>query len=130
MDYTGVIIEESLSDSSCLDGLKIIKTEIEKVTPGMQTPWLEQWTLHTVSVPDAKIDDVAEKLSHSFDNRQTNWYADLKNDRFHYIIFPSKVFKVDRSDSEQYRPAVIHGLSLGIPIYQLDFVPEINNWEV
>lgn len=132
MNYTGVIIEESLTDKSVLDGLKIVSTKVEPVTPQHQTPWLKQWTLHTIEVPEAEVNDLAEKLSHALelsDREGGNWYIDFKNDTYHYIIFPDKVFKVERAKPEQYEAVVQHGLSLGIPDYQLDFSPAVKEWE-
>ncbi|HUC90143.1 MAG TPA: hypothetical protein VMR45_05050, partial [Patescibacteria group bacterium] len=63
--YQGVIIEESLSDKSVLGDIKILSTKVEEVTPRHKTPWLKQWTLHTVEVPVSEAEAVAQKLSHS-----------------------------------------------------------------
>lgn len=129
MNYEGVIIEESLEDKSVLDEVRIVNTKIEQVTEEHQTPWLEKWTLHTVEIPEEKVAQIAEKLSQSFDKEHTDWYADFKNEKYHYVVFTGKVFKVDRDNVEEYRPVVKHGLSIGIPDYQLDFTPEIKQWE-
>ena len=123
-NFNGVIIEESLKNKDVLQKVKIIKTEVEKVTEEHKTPWIKQWTLHTVEIFENQADKIAEEVSKSLDSEH-NWYADFKNDKFHYIIFRNKVFKVDRSKPEQYKKAVKYGLSLGIPDYQLDFVPDI-----
>ncbi len=127
--YQGVIIEESLDDKSLLDDLKIVSTKVEPITEEHQTPWLKQWTLHTVEIPEDQADSVAEKISQSFDKDHPDWYADYKNDQYHYVIFSDRVFKVDMTKSEEYKPVVEHGLSLGIPDYQLDFSPEVKDWE-
>lgn len=126
MSYTGVIIEESLKDKAVLKEVEIVKTEVEPVTEHHKTPWLKQWTLHTFEIPESKAQSVAELLSKSLDNNY--WYADFKNDDYHYVIFPDKVFKVDRSNPDQYKPVVEHGMELGIPDYQLDFSPTIKQW--
>jgi len=128
MDFKGVVIEESLEDRSILQTLTITKTKVEAVTADHKTPWLIQWALHTVTIPEGKAESVAEEVSRSLE-REHGWYADFKNDRTHFIIFRNKVFKVDRSKPEQYKPVVEHGLSLGIPDYQLDFSPAIREWE-
>lgn len=123
--YRGVIIEESLADKKVLDRLNIVSTEVEKVTPSHATPWLEKWTLHTVEMPEADLPEVAEALSRSMDPKHGgSWYADLRNERWHIIIFRDKIFKVDLSDpTAQYRQAREYGLGLGIPERQLDFTP-------
>ena len=127
MPYRGDIIEESLSDKSVLKELRIVATRIELITPDHKTPWLKQWTLHTVNVPDEEAEIVADKISHSLDRNY--WYADFKNETTHWIIFPNRVFKVDRAKPQQYKPVVTHGLELNIPRYQLDFSPEIQQRE-
>lgn len=126
--FTGVIIEESLEDKDVLNDVTILKTEVEQVTDEHKTPWVKQWSLHTVEIPNDKTDIVAEKLSKSLDS-QHNWYADFKNDTTHYIIFRNKVFKIDRTSKEQYDEAKQYGISLGIPEYQVDFHPEVKQWE-
>ncbi|OGL32406.1 hypothetical protein A3E76_02575 [Candidatus Saccharibacteria bacterium RIFCSPHIGHO2_12_FULL_44_22] len=127
MNYTGVIIEESLKDKAVLSQVKVTKTKVEPVTEHHKTPWLKQWTLHTFEISEDQAALVAEQLSKSLDNNY--WYADFKNNDYHFVIFPNKVFKVDRSKPKQYEPVVKHGLSLGIPDYQLDFSPAIKQWE-
>ncbi|MEO6077190.1 MAG: hypothetical protein ABIP54_00185, partial [Candidatus Andersenbacteria bacterium] len=70
----------------------------------------------------------AENLSKALDSKH-DWYADFKNDSFHYIVFRNKFFKVDRSKKEQYDQVTAFGISLGIPDYQLDFSPHIEEWK-
>jgi hypothetical protein len=127
-NFNGVIIEESLENKSVLQKVKIVKTKIEKVTEEHKTPWIKQWTLHTVEIIENQADKIAEDLSKSLDSEH-DWYADFKNNKFHYIIFRNKIFKVDRSKPEQYKAVTKYGLSLGIPDYQLDFSPHIKEWE-
>ena len=124
MDYQGTIIEESLENKDVLKKIDIISTKIEKVIEEHQTPWLKQWTLHTAKILENQADFIAQELSQSLDSKH-DWYADFKNNDFHYIIFRNKVFKVDRLDKEQYNEVSKYGVCLGIPDYQLTFSPEI-----
>lgn len=124
MNYKGVIIEESLADKSFLKSLRILSTRIEPITEKHQTPWLKQWTLHTVEIKEADVDLVATQLSTALEKKKT-WYTDFKNKYFHYIVFKNKVFKVDRRHPQEYGKVKKYGLSLGIPDYQLDFSPNI-----
>lgn len=128
MNYQGVIIEESLGNKDVLRDVDILETNIEKVTEKHKTPWIKQWTLHTVEILEEKADRVAEKISKALDTEHV-WYADFKNKTHHYIIFRDKVFCVDRKNKEQYEEAKKYGISLGIPEYQLDFRPEVKEWE-
>lgn len=127
MNYKGVIIEESLEDTSILKEVKILETEVEQVTEDHKTPWLKQWTLNTVEILEEKAGEIADNLSKALE-KEHNWYADFKNNQYHYIIFRDKAFKVDKSKPEEYKAVVKHGLSLGIPDYQLDFSPDIKEW--
>ncbi len=126
--FIGVIIEESLEKKDVLQKIKIIKTKIELVTEEHKTSWIKKWTLHTVEIPENDADSVAKELSKSLDSNHS-WYADFKNDKIHYIIFYNRVFKINRKSKEQYDEARKYGISLGIPEYQVDFHPDISEWE-
>ena len=127
MDFQGIIIAESLRNRDLINDLNIIKTEVEAVNDEHQTPWLKQWTMHTVEIPESQIEEVAQRISENIlgNGSEHSWYADFKNEKFHYIVFAGKVFKVDRSNNEQYQEAKKYGISRGIPEYQVDFSPEI-----
>ncbi|OHA16276.1 MAG: hypothetical protein A3H57_05125 [Candidatus Taylorbacteria bacterium RIFCSPLOWO2_02_FULL_43_11] len=124
MNYKGVIVEESLLDKRLLEELKINATKVEPVTERHNTPQIKQWTLHTVEISENQAEDLAQKLSKSLSNNPTAWYADFKNDKYHYIIFADKVFFIERGNPEEYEKAKQYGLSLGIPVYQVDFGPD------
>jgi len=126
MNYLGTIIVESLENKSVLDDVKILSTKIEEVEDEHHTPWLKQWTLHKVEIPEKKAQEVAEKISGIIDSSHSHsWYADYKNDAWHYIIFPHKIFKIVRGDEKGYAEARKYGIALGIPAHQVDFSPEI-----
>lgn len=117
-NYKGDIIEESLSDKSVLKDVNIISTRVEKVTDEHQTPWLSQWTLDTIEVEEEQASDLAEKLSKALDPEH-GWYIDYRNDKYHFVIFKDKIFKIDRSKKSDYDEMVKYGLSVGTPDYQL-----------
>jgi len=124
MNYKGVIIKESLRDTAILDQLKIVSTEVEAVKESHKTPWLKQWTLHTVEIDEGDAQSVAEKISKALESKH-DWYVDFKNEKYHFIIFRNKVFKVNRDKPEEYKEVKQYGVSLGIPDYQLDFSPNV-----
>ncbi len=124
MNYRGVIIEESLDDKSVLEQVNIVETKVEPVKEGHKTPWLKQWILHTVEISEDQAEEIAEKISHSIEKEHPAWYADYKNDEFHFIIYPNKVFKVDLHNPILYKDAKEYGISLGIPESQVNFKPE------
>lgn len=126
MDYKGTIIEESLSDKRALSKARIVSTKVERVAESHRTPWLKQWTLRIVEVSEEKADEYARELSRSIETAHGGaWYIDYKNDKTHFIIFPGKVFKINRSSAPGYDMAREYGMRLGIPEYQLDFSPSI-----
>ena len=128
MNFEGVIIEESLTDASVLADVNILSTKIEPITEKHKTPWIKQWTLHTVEIPLEKATEIADKISKALDQNH-DWYADYKNDKEHYVIYSNKVFHItDRSDKKQYDEATKYGISIGIPDYQVDFSPHITQW--
>lgn len=128
MNFQGTIIEESLENKDVLKNLKILSTEVEIVAAEHKTPWIKQWTLHKVEIPEKDAQIVAELVSKSLD-KEHNWYADFRNDDTHFIIFRNKVFKMDRTNKALYDEATKYGMSLGIPDYQLDFSPYIKEWK-
>jgi len=128
MNYKGVIIEESLEKADVLKDVVVVETKVESVTEEHRTPWIKQWTLHTVEILEEKADQVAEKLSADLD-KEHEWYADYKNDQYHYIIYRGKVFKVDLKNPVLYKDAKQYGISVGIPEYQVDFAPEDKIWD-
>lgn len=91
MNFTGVIIEESLTDKSVLNDVKIVSSKIEPVTEKHKTPWVKQWTLHDVEIPANKAVEVAEKISKALD-RKHSWYADFKTDKEHLSSTVTKFF--------------------------------------
>jgi hypothetical protein len=129
MNFTGIIIAESLADTSVLDDVQVVSTKVESVTQEHKTPWVKQWTLHNVEISADKAAKVAEKISQALD-RDHNWYADFKSDTEHFVIYTDKVFHItDRSDRAQYDEATKYGISIGIPDYQVDFSPHLTQWE-
>ena len=123
-NYKGVIIEESLEDKNVLEEVKILDTEVEDVVEKHKTPWLKQWTLHTVEISEDLAKEVAEKISKALETEHP-WYADFKNKTHHYIIFKNKVFYIDRTSKKQYNEAKSYGILLGIPHYQVNFHPDM-----
>lgn len=124
-NYQGTIIEESLADKSVLKDVKILSTRIEKVAKKHKTPWLKQWTLHKVEIPSASASAIAKRISKAIDTTHGTWYADYKNKTHHYIIYPNKIFYIDRTKKQEYDEATRYGIQLGIPDYQLDFSPDV-----
>ena len=118
------MIEESLEDRECLRLVRIVATRREAVGVHHDTPWLTHWTLHQIAVDDHAIEAVVRALQASLDTAHPDaWYFDLTNDEWHYIVFKTRIFKVDRANLNEYEAVRRFGLELGIPDGQLDFIP-------
>jgi hypothetical protein len=63
MNYKGVIIEESLAKTDVLKDVVVVDTKVEPVTEEHKTPWIKQWTLHTVEIPEEEADEIVDRLS-------------------------------------------------------------------
>ncbi|HBG81683.1 TPA: hypothetical protein DDW69_02460 [candidate division CPR2 bacterium] len=120
INFQGTIIEESLVSKEVLNKVKVISTETSQVTERHKTPWVSQWTMYLVEVPESDAEKIAEQIKDSLDPDHA-WYADYRNEDYHYVIFRDEVFLIDRKDKQQYEEAKQHGAGLGIPDYQLDF---------
>lgn len=120
MDYKGVVIEESLIDASIIKELDIVQTEKNEITHKEKTPWLNKWTLHTVIIKEDKIDDYSKRISKLIDKEHmSSWYCDFRNDKYHYVIFKNKVFKLAKTKKEDYSNMRQYGIKIGIPEEQL-----------
>ena len=118
--------EAAVRDRRVLQSLRVLDTRIEAVTEQHKTPWVSQWTLHTVEIPDEAAAVLAEQLSQALEATQAgSWYADFKNQTTHYIIFRNRVFRIDRHSPQAYEVPRQYGMALGIPEYQLDFSPNV-----
>jgi len=122
-NYRGVIIEESLNNKKVLNKVKMLKTKTSPTTEKDKTPWVKQWTLHTFEISEEDADKIAKQLSKDLDKAHS-WYADFKNENYHFIIYRGKIFKVDLKNPTLYEDAKQYGISLGIPEYQVDFASE------
>ena len=131
MKYNGIIIEESLWNKNVLKKVNIVSTMVEKVEDRHETPWLEKWTLHTVEIQENMVNKVAEELAGAFDvDHIGNWYADFKNDDFHYVVYPNKIFKLDRGKKSDYDEMAEYALGIGLPKSQLITFSGIDEMEM
>jgi hypothetical protein len=105
--YTGIIVDNSLTEPSVLNSLNIIKT------------WQDgSWILHKVQVTEPQIKQISDNLA------EGSWYTHFWNESESEIIviFKNKVFTIDVKDHSTWQEAIMYGKSLGIPIEQLDFL--------
>ena len=110
--YIGTVIEESLEDNRILNDLEVVSFRISKD----DNP-ADRWHLYKIQTSEEGIDKLSKNI-------KEGWYAHFWKGEDFIVIFKNKKFTLKQSDKETWKPAVEHGLSLGIPAEQLDFVIE------
>ncbi|MDP2593308.1 MAG: hypothetical protein Q8P52_01515 [bacterium] len=128
MAYTAHIVEESLTDIHALVGLHILSHKVELTEERHNTPWIPQWTIREVEIPDEKADIVAERISLVLDEKFP-WCVVFKNSTHRYVIFPRKVFSVDRFSKLQCENVEGYGQSVGVSCEDCDFPSFKKEWE-
>jgi len=68
-NFKGIIIEESLEKADVLKEVIVTNTKVEPVTDNHQTPWVKQWSMHTVEVLEDKAEEIVKKISLSLDSK-------------------------------------------------------------
>ncbi|MFH1710796.1 MAG: hypothetical protein ABH840_00625 [Nanoarchaeota archaeon] len=104
-EYKGIIIEESLENNLIINELKIIKVQISEKL---------KWHMYDVLVDESDIQKLSELI-------KPKWYMHLWKDKKVIVIFKNKEFELDYDNKDSWDSAIKYGLSLGIPLEQLDF---------
>ena len=104
--YKGIIIEESLIDSNCLNEMDIINTRIAHNG---------EWTLRKVNLTKEKIEYLSNKI------KSPLYYMHFWNDRDVVVVFKDKTFEINYDNKDTWKDAIDYGISIGIPKEQLDF---------
>jgi len=106
MNYTGVIVEESLKSQKILKDFKIIKTEVSED---------ETWHMHTVCATKEQLEKLSQELNSG------TWYAHFWNENDIVVVFQNKIFAFQKDDFAGRREVIVYGMLSGIPEEQLDF---------
>ncbi|MBI2630043.1 hypothetical protein HYW76_03000 [Candidatus Pacearchaeota archaeon] len=110
--YKGCIVEESLEDNRILNGIKIFKMEITKERNAR-----DRWHIYHALVNEKDIEKLMKHL-------KQKWYMHFWNGNKMIVCFKERRFELKINDKRTWQEAVDYGLSLGIPIKQLDFSTE------
>lgn len=116
--YTGLILKESLEDTSILKDSRITITKEETWNVGKSAvDWQPKvWTAIYVEGADENIEDIAVIVSNSILDK---WYANLSDSTTEYVIFQKKVFSYIKGDDDTKQEARNYGKSIGVPEHQL-----------
>lgn len=114
----GLILKESLADSSVLKLVHIIRTETWQVK--YAAPYQPSiWNAIYFEIEDSRSDIIAEALSRAL--KPQAWYINASTETHVFVIFPNKIFKHIKGDSIAREEAVSFALSIGVPASQLDW---------
>src|SRR3989344_90511 len=91
MNYTGVIVEESLKSQKILKDFKIIKTEVSED---------ETWHMHTVCATKEQLEKLSQELNSG------TWYAHFWNENDIVVVFQNKIFAFQKGASKFFREEV------------------------
>ena len=104
--YKGVVIKSSLKNPNILGRFKILE---ESRSPN------SDWELYTIEATPEQI----KQLSYELD--EGKWYIHFWEGRNVMVVYKDRIFEFNFDDKDNWKPAVDYGLSIGIPIEQLDF---------
>ncbi|GAA1161226.1 hypothetical protein GCM10009630_69420 [Kribbella jejuensis] len=116
--YEGVLILESLKVGSGLAGVSLGVRGIRRVeVEGTSAEQPGVWSLVEFSVEDGER--LAGMLAEVLD--APGWYADFRDERETFVVFPGRVFRYARGDDAAREAAKEFGRGLRIPEAQLDW---------
>jgi hypothetical protein len=104
--YEGVIIKDSLEDPSVLDDMEVISHEIEPLT---------NWDIYKVRATPDDFESLSKIV------KPLRYYIHFWKGFDVVVIFRNKIFKYRLGDEASWKRVIEYGLSMGIPIDQLDF---------
>lgn len=116
--FTGLLLQESLTDLSVLDLLRITGTEtwqVRNAAPGQPSVW----TALSFEADEGQAQAIAARLSAIL--KPQGWYINASTATQVYVIFPRRVFAYPRGDAAQRAAAKEFGRSIGVPERQLDW---------
>lgn len=108
--YQGVVVEESLADNRIINSL-----EITKVTVTDENNPIERWHIYEVLVTQEDIERLSQDI-------KPGWYMHFWLGREVIVVFSGRQFELNYDDQVSWQPAIDYGLSVGIPLEQLDFI--------
>ncbi len=115
--YKGVLLRESLTDTTPLSRLVITSTR-NKEEPTATPEQGSVWTWHSIEVPPEQVDEVADALALAL--KPMYWYTNLWIPGDYLLIFPNRIFRRDTVDAPVWKDALAFGESIGIPRVQME----------
>ena len=108
--YTGTVVKESLEDADILK-----KVEVVSVITTNDENESDRWHIQTCKASREIIEEFKDVL-------HQGWYCHFWNNDELIIVFRNKLFSCQRVTPSSTEPAIVYGISQGIPKEQLDFL--------
>ena len=113
--WNGILIAESLRDPTLINGMAVSRAHItQPVQDSYHSDSPIRWHLYWVSLTEGEIGQLQSQLEHG-------WYAHFWNQDQILVLYKDKLFKMNKRSKSTWKPAIEHGLGMGIPKEQLDF---------
>lgn len=111
--YHGIIVQESLTETSILDSVRILSRKKG-----------ETWTLLKVEMEESNSGSFLENLQHKLKDNEAGvpYYSHFYRSGELIVIFPGRIFHMTL-EKGTWADATSYGTSRGIPPEQLDFYP-------
>jgi hypothetical protein len=103
--YKGIIVQESLDDSSILKSAQILTTQ--------KTP---RGNVHTVLISKNQIDALPEYM------KKGSYYAHFWHGSEILVVFKEETFKLVSNKPDTWEEAINQAIVSGIPEEEIDFV--------
>lgn len=124
MNYKGVLIEESLDDTSILSKITIVST---KTTALEGEENRGEFHFNNVEVSENVLNEVLDFISAHI---QDGWYFHLVKDDEIIVVFHNKVMKAHKGNTDKIEKIKEYGISQGILKEQLEIESLIDNpWD-
>lgn len=118
MKFTGLLLEESLTDISVLSLVTIVKIE-KWDADNASSLQPKVWTAIRFEGEESKLSDFVDKLSKSL--KPKAWYITIKFGDKEYVVFPNKIFSYVVGDKKTKGEAQVFARSIEVPESQLDW---------
>ena len=120
----GTIILDSLREDASISGFRFVVREIGrgrvKLSPQQVAAGLPPvWSAMEFELGEERAEELAKSLSGALD--PIGWYANFSSPTETFFVYPNRVFRYLRGDSQGRAAAQAHGRTLGIPDHQLDW---------
>jgi hypothetical protein len=106
--FLGVIILESLSDTSIMDGVTVLRASDVKAPLGDPFPL---WSRRLVRISAANIESFASKLAEVM---REDFYNHFVDDHRLVVVFKGKYFFLDKDDKSSWSEMIEYGKTVHV----------------